>query len=454
MIKINNKLSYQEKKLEPAQILVLGFGAVIILGAVLLNLPIATLSGKSVGFINSLFTATSAVCVTGLVVVDTGTYWSMFGQLVIMILIQIGGLGIMTMATLITFIAGKRITLRSRIIMSEALNQITISGVVRLTKHVLVTTFLIESIGAIILSTKFIPIYGTRKGIFFAIFHSISAFCNAGFDLIGQGRSLTNFIGDPVVNFTIMGLIIVGGLGFAVITEVIKIRRFKKLSLHSKVVIASTGILILSGFILFFLIESFNPGTLGNLSIKDKFFGALFQSVTTRTAGFNTMDLASMNQSSKFLTIVYMFIGGSPGSTAGGIKTTTFALVILTIISVIRGRDDVEVFRRRINRNNINRALAVLSIGIFIVTLITTVLCITEVGKNFLDLFFEATSAFGTVGLSMGITSELTVIGKIIISLTMFAGRVGPMTIVFALARKQKSTKALIRYPEDRVIVG
>lgn len=454
MIKIDNKLSYQEKKLEPAQILVLGFGAVILLGAILLNLPIATVSGKSVGFINSLFTSTSAVCVTGLVVVDTGTYWSMFGQLIIMLLIQIGGLGIMTMATLITFIAGRRISLRSRIIMSEALNHITISGVVRLTKHVLVTTFLIESIGAMILSTKFIPIYGTKKGIFFAIFHSISAFCNAGFDLIGNGQSLTGFIGDPTINFTIMGLIIIGGLGFAVITEIVSVRKFKKLSLHSKVVLSVTGILILSGFIIFFLIESFNSGTLGELTLKEKFFGALFQSVTTRTAGFNTMDLGSMNQSSKFITIVYMFIGGSPGSTAGGIKTTTFALVILTIISVIRGRDDVEFFKRRINRNNINRALAVLSIGLAIVIFITTILCITEVGKDFLDLLFESASAFGTVGLSLGITSELSLIGKIIISMTMFAGRVGPMTIVFALSRKQKSTHALIRYPEDRVMVG
>ncbi len=443
----------RKRELNPAQVLVLGFAGIILFGALLLNLPIATQSGQSVGFVNAIFTATSAVCVTGLVVVDTGTYWSVFGKVVILMLIQIGGLGFMTMATSAAFVLGRRISLRGRLIMQEALNQFSLSGVVRLTKYILYTTFAIEGIGALILTFRFAETYELPKAIFYGIFHSISAFSNAGFDLIGNGQSLTPFAEDPVINFVIMGLIIIGGIGFTVILDVVQNRRYKKFSLHTKFVLLITAILLVGGFFLVLLFEWNNPNTIGNMGFGGKVLGSMFHSVTPRTAGFNTLPMDQLTTPTKFLTIILMFIGGSPGSTAGGIKTATFGLVILTIMSVITGKEDVEFSYRRLSTVTINRALAVMSIGLFIVILITLVLSYTEVGQDFMDIFFESVSAFATVGLSLGISSQLTVMGKIIISITMFFGRVGPLTIVVALAQRD-TKKPLIRYPKGRIMVG
>lgn len=447
------KDKFIDKQLNPAQILVLGFALIILIGAILLSTPFVTQTGESTGFLKALFTSTSAVCVTGLVVVDTGTHWNMFGQIVILSLIQIGGLGIMTMATSVALIIGRKISLRSRLIMQEALNQFTIQGVVKLTKYILFTTFIIEGIGAFLLAMNFIPEYGVPKGIFFGIFHSISAFCNAGFDIIGGGRSLTQYTENLSVNFIIMSLIILGGLGFTVIIDLLKNRSYKKLTLHSKIVVMMTCVLILVGFVLFFALEFNNPATLQNLSLKGKFSAAMFQSVTTRTAGFNTIDLSQMYDSSKLLTVVLMFIGGSPGSTAGGMKTTTIALIVLLIISVVKGRQDVIFSKRRISFDNVNRALTVVGIGTSLGFIIVFLLSITEKGTSFITLLFEAISALGTVGLSLGYTSSLSPLGQVIIILTMFAGRVGALTIVFALAAKIDN-KALIRYPEAKVSVG
>ncbi|MCT4619632.1 MAG: TrkH family potassium uptake protein [Marinisporobacter sp.] len=441
-------------KLNPAQILVLGFASVILMGGILLSLPIASKSGHSVGFLNAVFTATSAVCVTGLVVVDTGTHWTVFGQTVIILLIQIGGLGFMSMATFFALIFGKRITLRERLVMQEALNQFNISGIVRLTKYILITTFTIEGIGAILLSFKFIPLYGLSKGIGFSIFHAISAFCNAGFDLIGNFRSLTPFADDFLINIVISFLIIAGGLGFTVIVEVIQKRKFSKFSLHTKLVLYITGVLLLVGFIAVFILEYSNPETLGKLTFKGKLLGALFHSVTPRTAGFNTLPSDKLTTATIFMTMVFMFIGGSSGSTAGGVKTTTAGVIVFTIINIIKGKEDTEVFNRRIPRDIINRSLAVIGIAMSLVIFVTMILSITEVGHSFMEIFFEVTSAFGTVGLSLGMTPSLSIVGKIVISLTMFAGRVGPMTIALALARQQQKHKGLIKYPEERVIVG
>ncbi len=454
MITIEKNNTINNYQLNPAQILVLGFASIILIGAILLNLPIASKSGESVGFINAIFTATSAVCVTGLAVVDTGTFWTVFGKTVILLLIQIGGLGFMTMATLVYFVIGKRISLRERLIMQEALNQFNIAGLVRLTKYILFTTFIIEGIGAFFLSLRFIPEYGTLKGIMYGIFHSISAFCNAGFDLIGKGRSLTPYVDDALVNVVICLLIIVGGLGFTVIMDVLKFRKFSKLTLHTKLVLSISGILILAGFVFSFLVEFNNPDTLGNLSVKGKIIGSMFQAITPRTAGFNTLPMDKLTMASKFFVIILMFIGGSPSSTAGGIKTTTAGVLFLSFISIIRGKNDIEAFRRRISKDMANRALAIVLIGVMWVGVVTMILSITEVNQDFLDIFFETVSAFGTVGLSLGITSELSLIGKIVISLTMFAGRVGALTIVFALGRKKKSNKGLVRYPEGKVMVG
>lgn len=450
---MNEKKTRKPFQLKPAQVLVLGFALTILLGAILLNLPIATQSGKSVGLVNAIFTSTSAVCVTGLAVVDTGTYWSVFGQSVILLLIQIGGLGFMTMGTSIAIILGKKISLRNRLIIQEALNQFSISGVVRLTKYIVMTTLGIEAVGALLLSFRFVPEFGWAKGIFFSIFHSISAFCNAGFDLIGNGQSFMPYVGDVLINFTLMTLLILGGLGFVVMIDVAKKKRFRDFSLHTKFALSMTAILLIVSFLMFFVFEFNNPATLGNLSGKDKVLGAMFQAATPRTAGFNTLPTGELNNSSKFWTTVLMFIGGSPGSTAGGVKTTTIGLVLLTVLTVIRGKEDTEIFNRRIKQESIMRAVAILMISLSIVIFVTLMLTITEPGLAFSDIFFESVSAFGTVGLSTGITGSLSVAGKLIVAMTMFFGRVGPLTIVFALAQRNRK-KALIRYPSGKIMIG
>lgn len=453
MIEIDT-IRWNDIKLNPAQILVLGFAAVILIGAILLNLPIATKSGESIGFINAIFTATSAVCVTGLVVVDTGTYWTVFGQVIILLLIQIGGLGFMTMATFMALIFGRRISLRERLVMQEALNQFNIEGIVRLTQYILITTFTIEGVGAVLLSLKFIPIYGLWKGIGYSIFHAISAFCNAGFDLIGEFRSLTPFVNDALINLVICFLIVAGGLGYTVILEILQKRNFKKFSLHAKVVLVATASLLFIGFIVILALEYGNPNTMAPLPLKGKLLSALFHSVTPRTAGFNTLPTDQLTMAAIFFTIVLMFIGGSPAGTAGGVKTTTAGVLIWTIISEIRGKEDTEIFHKRLPREIMSRSLAIIGIAMALVVMVTMILTITEKGHSFLEIFFETTSAFGTVGLSLGITPKLTVLGKVIISLTMFAGRLGPLTVALALARQQRKNKGVYKYPEEKVIVG
>ncbi|HSH35447.1 TrkH family potassium uptake protein [Schnuerera sp.] len=435
--------------LNPPRVLILGFGALILIGTLLLNLPIATKTGESIGLVNSFFTSASAVCVTGLVVVNTADYWSLFGQITILILIQMGGLGFMTMATIVALLVGKKITLKERLVIKEQLNQKTISGLVRLTKYVILSTFIMEGIGAILLSTRFIPKYGTIKGIWFSIFHAISAFCNAGFDIIGE--SMVPFVGDYVINLTLCLLIIIGGLGFSVYIDISKNRSFKRLSLHSKLVISITIILIFIGMIIFYSIEQNNPDTLLNFSRGEKVLSAFFQSVVTRTAGFNSVDTSMLYDTTAFIMIILMFVGGSPGSTAGGVKTTTFGTIILATLSVIRGDKDVVVFKKRLNQNIINRSLAIVSIGLTLILAVSVILTITE-DANFLDVLFETTSAFGTVGLSRGITSNLSDIGKITIALTMYAGRVGALTMAFAFA--QKKNQYPYRYSEGNIMVG
>ncbi|MBM7615928.1 TrkH family potassium uptake protein [Alkaliphilus hydrothermalis] len=445
---------FEHMKLDPTQVLVMGFASVILIGAMLLNLPIASVDGRSVGFLDALFTSTSAVCVTGLVVVDTGTYWTAFGKTVILILIQIGGLGFMTMATLFAMVLGKKISLKERLIIQEALNQSTLEGLVRFTRYILLYTFLIEGIGALFLSFRFVPEYGLAKGVAYSIFHSISAFCNAGFDLIGYGRSLTPYVSDPIINIPIYLLIILGGLGFSVMVDVINQKSFRRLNLHSKMVLLLTAILIGVPFVLFLVLEWGNPGTLGDLGFGGKLLGALFQAITPRTAGFNTIDTGALTNASKLLTVVLMFIGGSPASTAGGIKTVTFGVIIFTVISMIRGREDTELYGRRISRSIVDRALTIGVVAIALAVFTTMLLAITEAGLDFMDILFEAVSALGTVGLTLGITNRLSPLGRVIIIFAMFVGRVGPLTIAFALARRQRKNKGTVRYPEDKVIVG
>jgi len=444
-IKANNKIN-------PSSVLAYGFIIVIFLGTILLTLPIASKNGESVGLINALFTSTSAVCVTGLIVVNTATYWSIFGKIVIMLLIQIGGLGFMSMATLVAVLMGKKIGLRNRIMIQESLGQFTISGVVRLTIRIMQATFVIEFIGAVLLATKFIPEFGLKKGMFFGMFHSVSAFCNAGFDIIGN--SLENYVGDPVINFTIMFLIILGGIGFTVIIDIIKVKKIKKLTLHSKLILTVTFVLLISGFIFFFVLEYSNPETLGNLSLKDKFLASAFQSVSPRTAGFNSIPTGGLRDSSKFLTIIFMFIGGSPGSTAGGIKTATFGLILLAVYAEITGKNEIVFAKRRISNETISRALSIFTMASTLVIIVTMILSITEIKFEFIDIFFESVSAFGTVGLSTGITGGLSSFGKVVITITMFLGRVGPLTVATAIATRHSGKNALIRYPEGKIYVG
>ena len=457
----------QKLKLQPAQVLVAGFASLILAGALLLNLPIATVERESMGFLNALFTATSAVCVTGLVVVDTGTFFSTFGQVVILLLVQFGGLGIMTMATLIFLLMGKKIMLRERVVMQEALNEFNLQGVVRLTKSIILTTLIIQSIGAVILSTRFIPIYGIGQGIYFSIFHSIAAFCNAGFDLIGGFRSLTPFANDPVIVLTIGALIVLGGLGFSVLLEVYHCRRFRTMSLHTKVALFVTAILIVFGAVFFYVVESGNPYTIGNpaLTIPGRVLSALFQSIVSRTAGFNTIDQNSMTDASKFMTIILMFIGASPGSTGGGIKTTTIGVVVLMILSVIKNKEDIVIFEKRLGNGISYRALTIMLISLVLVSAITMALIMSEVQRaqaggdigeqfSFINMLFEAVSAFGTVGLSTGVTPYLSHASRIALILTMFAGRVGPLTLALALAQNSNRSRANIRYPEDKLMVG
>lgn len=436
-------------RLKPAQVLGLGFAAVILAGAALLTLPVSSAAHVRTPFINALFTATSATCVTGLVVVDTGSYWSVFGQLVILALIQVGGLGIMTMATLFALVIGRRITFHERILIQEAIGQLSVAGVVRLTKYILTSTFVIEGTGALILFLRWLRDLPPERAAYFGIFHAVSAFCNAGFDL--WGNSLVRFVDDITVNLVMGGLIIIGGLGFYVLADVWQNRRFGRLNLHSKLVIKTTALLIGAGTVLMYILEMRNPATLAPLSLKGKILAAWFAAVTPRTAGFNSINVGAMTDAALFLTIILMFIGASPGSTGGGVKTTTFATLALAVWATVTGKTEVETFHRRLAREVVDKALAIAMMSLMLVASVTLILAATQPAR-FLTVLFEATSAFGTVGLSMGVTPSLTTFGKLLIILLMYAGRVGPLTLAMAIAVRRGPVN--IRLPEDRVVVG
>ncbi|MFP7201520.1 TrkH family potassium uptake protein [Lysinibacillus halotolerans] len=438
--------------LNPSKVLVLGFVILILFGALLLNLPIATETGESLPFLDALFTATSAACVTGLVVVDTGDTFSVFGELVILFLIQIGGLGFMTFATFLFTLLGKKISLKERLLLKEAFNATSTAGMVKLVKRILIFTLVTEFIGAVILAIRFSLDMPISKAIYFGFFHSISIFNNAGFDLMGQFKSLTDYVDDPFVVITICSLIIIGGLGFIVINELYEYRETKTLSVHTKVVLTTTFTLIVGAAILIFLFEFSNEKTLGPLSTTGKTLGALFHSVTPRTAGANTLSMGDLTHATLFLTIILMFIGGGSGSTAGGIKVSTFTVLIATAISQLKGKEDVTLFKRRIVIENILKAFTVAMCGMIIVVLVTFLLSITDKGHVFIMYLFKATSAFGTVGLSMGLTPELSSVGRILIILTMFAGRLGPLTIGFALTKKRK--QEAYHHPKGNIMIG
>lgn len=437
----------------PAQILLLGFATLIIVGTILLMLPVAARSGHSTPFLTALFTATSAVCVTGLVVVDTAAHHSLFGQLVILGLIQVGGLGIMTMTTLFALLVGRKINLRERLVIQESLNALRLEGVVSLVKSIIGMTLLIEGVGGLLLSLRFIPQLGWARGIYYGFFHSISSFCNAGFDLFGivSGRfsSLTAYTGDTVVSLTIPLLIILGGLGFVVIRDVYNNRRFSKLLLHSKVALVITAVLVVGGTILFWLLEQGNA--LEQLSPGGAVLASFYQAVTTRTCGSNTLNIGTLRGATQFFMIMFMFIGASPGSTGGGIKTTTLGVLLAATWSAVRGKTCAEAFERSIPGSIIFKAIAVFMLAIFLVAIVTMMLAITE-KTSFLAILFETTSAFGTVGLTMGLTPHLSKFGQVLIIMTMYAGRLGPLTVALAFWQRQQAARC--QYPTEKIIIG
>lgn len=443
---------FKKTKFSEVQVLALGFFIVIFIGGTILSLPISSASGEATNFLDSIFTATSATCVTGLVTVDTGTHWNLFGQTVIMILIEIGGLGFMSFATFISVLIGRRITLKSRLLMQEAMNTFNIQGLVKMLKKVMLFTFIIQFIGALILSTQLIPEFGVARGIYISIFSSISTFCNAGFDLFGNFNSYTAYYDNSIILLTVSALIAIGGLGFIVLLELYNYKSTKKLSLHAKVVLLITTILIVGGTIVMFILEYNNPNTIGNMNIKDKIVNSIVASISPRTAGINSVPIDKMTTTSKFITVILMFIGGSPGSTAGGLKTSTFGIILCTAISVIKGKENADIFGRTIPRGLQLKAVTLLIIGMGLVTTVTMALTIAEPNEAFLDVLYEATSAFGTVGLTTGVTQRLSEPGKIIIIMLMYLGRVGPLTVVMALISRKKGTN--YKYPEGKILIG
>lgn len=435
-------------ELNPSQTIIAGFALIILAGAILLSLPSASADGRPTPFLTALFTATSATCVTGLVVVDTADHYSLFGQLVIMFLIQVGGLGYMTVATLMAIAIGRRIGLRERLVLQEAHNLYSVGGIVRFTRNVILMTMAIEGAGAILLAARWVPEFGWGRGVYYGIFHSISAFNNAGFDLMGQFRSLTGSAGDLTINAVIMALIVVGGLGFTVLTDLATPRR---ISLHAKIVLTTTAALIVLGAALVLLLEFSNQATLGPLAAGRRVLAALFQSVTPRTGGFTTVTIGELRDPTLMLIITLMFIGASPGGTGGGIKTTTFVAPLAVILSMLRGRPDPELFHRRLPPVVVYKAVTIALVAVAFVVTMGTLLSFIE-RMPFIQALFEVVSAFGTVGLSTGITPSLSAAGRILVMLTIFTGRVGLLTAAFALTRRQQP--ANIRYPEERIYVG
>lgn len=440
-------------RISQRQFIAYGFFCIIILGTFLLKLPISSRDGQSENLLNCLFTATSASCVTGLVVTDTWTQWSLFGQLVILTMIQIGGLGFITVGVYIAVVLRRKIGLKERWLLQESVNTLQIGGVVRLAKRIIKGTCIFEGAGAILLAIRFIPQYGFLRGLYYGIFHSISAFCNAGFDLMGNKEPYSSFVSyynDWLVNLVVMSLIIIGGIGFIVWDDLYRNRlHFRKYMLHTKIVLVATGIMVFGGGVLFYLLERNN--LLEGMGVSGKILTSLFSSITARTAGFNTTDTAALTDGSKLLTIILMFIGGSPGSTAGGIKTTTVVVLILCVHSNIKQTYGVNIFGRRLSEVTVKRASTILTINLLLALAASlAIMAIQPLG--FSRILFETFSAIGTVGMTTGITRDLTSASRVIIIILMYCGRIGSLS--FALAFIQGRRKAHVKQPVEAINVG
>lgn len=440
-------------RLSPPQMLALGFLIMICIGTILLSFPQMTAGGERLNLVDALFTATSAVCVTGLIVKDTATHFSPLGQAVILVLIQMGGLGLMTMTTMFALLLGRRLTLKGKIVTQEALGYFTLRGTVELVTVVVVTTLVIEAVGAFLLFGRFLVYgYDWSRALGHSVFHAVSAFCNAGFSL--NSDSFMQFSGDLWVNLVLICLIVIGGLGFLVVNEILHKKGKRRLSLHARVVILTSLVLLVVGSIIIFVLEYDNPGTLAGMPLGKKVVAASFQSVTARTAGFHTINTRLLGASAALAVVLLMFVGASPMSTGGGVKTTTLAILAAAIWSTFKGGEDVEVSERRIPLFLVIEALCIVVIALSLVTGVTLFLLAIEPFRP-LDILFEVVSAFGTVGLSRGITPHLSKIARVLLSFTMFAGRIGPFTLFLALSARQKRVAAgRPRYPEEKVIMG
>lgn len=446
----------KQLRMSTTHYILIGFLAAILLGSVLLSLPISSSDGKAVPYIDALFTATTATCVTGLVTVSTAYSWSVFGQAVILVLIQVGGLGIITVMSLFLIMTGKRISLGKRLLIMDSLNIDTMSGLSSFIKKIVIGSIIIEGIGALLYMTVFVPEFGLR-GIWYSVFNAISAYCNAGMDIISD-TSLYAYVDNPIINIVTSVLIILGGLGFIVWWDIIRVlknrhtRHFRYLSLHSKIVLISTAILLFGGGILIFIFEYGNPETIGNLSLSAKIQASLFQSVTTRTAGFATIPQESLTTPSVILCLLMMFIGGSPVGTAGGIKTVTFFIIAAAALSSITGRRDTVLFNRRISDKSLKKAIAVTFCS-FSIAFISSILLSTVCNAPLCDILYETVSATATVGLSRNLTSSLNIFGKIIIIVTMYFGRVGPISLALAFTGS-KERADIVKNPIEEISVG
>ena len=441
----------KHRRLSHVRVITLGYLIMILLGTALLMLPCATRAGVSAGPVTALFTATSASCVTGLVLQDTVTYWSLFGQLVILVLIQIGGLGFMTIAIFFFRIVSKKASLRERAVMAESINTTKMGDFSRLVRKIIIGTIALESVGGILLSTHFVrqPNLGFLKGVYYGFFHAISAFCNAGFDLMGDYSSFTSLSGNVLVNAVLITLIVVGGIGFLVWDDITACRfKFKKFSLHTKTVLTVTAILILGGALLLFVFEHNNTGV--GKPVGEEILAALFGSVTARTAGFNTVDTAALSSASKLITIILMFIGGSSGSTAGGVKTTTVAVILIFLIAGMRGQDNIHFYKRRIRDDALRKSVIIISTNLLLLIFGATVLCAVQ-DFSITAAVFETASAIGTVGMTTGITRDLNLVSELVIIFLMYCGRVGSISFGISLFERRKPP---VSYPEESVTVG
>lgn len=438
--------------LSPPRLVALAFAVAIVLGTLLLKLPFAVAPGQSLTWLEALFTATSAICVTGLVVVDTGRVFSTFGEVVILLLLQIGGLGIVAFGTLFATLVGRRLGFRDRLRAAEQMGATEVGGIGHVIRTIVLYSLAVELVGALVLYTRFAPIEGWADGAYYALFYSISAFNNGGFSLYSD--SLVRFAGDPVVNLTIVALVLIGTLGFLVVMNLVgwfTARRANPLLTNTRIVLWMSAILLVFGIVAFALLEWNNPRTLGPLATADKLVASVFYSTTPRSSGFNTLDYEAMHPATSFITIILMFIGSSPASTGGGIKVTTFFVLALAAWSFVRGRGEPQAFRRRIATETILRALVVTLLSVAMINGALVLLTLTNPDISFLRLFFETVSAFATVGLSMNVTPDLNAAGQIILIGLMYLGRIGPLT--FALAFSTSERRRLVSYPAEKSII-